>query len=365
MSRLSLILILITTNVLADEQIRSLAQAAINKDGTGSVSIGIIEGSELVYAEAFGYADMEQKIDATPEHVYRIGSITKQFTGLALLKLAHEGALQLTDPVEQHFKPVNLVRDRFPNAPPITLVQLATMTSGLSREPEDLPSYLVGPTSKWIDVVIKALPKVRYDFPPDTIYQYSNIGYAILGAALEKATNRNFIDYVREEIIVPLGLKDTDFLPQPHYEERIATGYQINEGKIDERTPLQQHAGRGYKVPNGALYSTVFDLAKFISFQLGYGPEHVIPKDVLFKNFSKTNSANGTLTSGYGIGFRVLRRGNLIVFGHGGGVAGYRAGAYFDRISEKGVVVLRNVGGGSLDVTELAMTILEMVEEKK
>ena len=72
------------------------------------------------------------------------------------------------------------------------------------------------------------------------------------------------------------------------------------------------------------------------------------------------SSAEGDLSAGYGIGFRVVRRGERLVFGHGGSVAGYRAGAFFDRESGRGVVVLRNVTGGDVDVTELAMRILEL-----
>ncbi len=347
-------------NLLASEKVAALVEAELAKDGIGSISLGIIQGSELVYEAAFGYADMEKEIEATPQHVYRIGSITKQLTALALLKMSQDGTVRLSDPVASHFPEVKRVRDRYPGAPPITLVQLATMTSGLAREPEDLPSYLVGPASEWVDVVLRALPAVKYDFAPDTRYQYSNIGYAILGVALERASGRDYMDYVRKELLEPLGMKDSDFVPRPHFEARVAIGYALGDGEIDAETPAREHAGRGYKVPNGALYSTVSDLARFISFQLGHGPDAVLPSDVLADNFKRVSSADGDLSAGYGIGFRVVRRGERIVFGHGGSVAGYRAGAYFDRESGRGVVLLRNVTGDHVNVTELAMRILEL-----
>ena len=344
----------------ASDKAAALVEAELAKDGVGGISLGIVQGDELVYEAAFGYADMEKKIKATPQHVYRIGSVTKQFTGLALLKMSHDGTVHVSDPVEKHFPEVKRVRDRYPGAPPITLLQLATMTSGLAREPEDLPTYLIGPASEWVDVVMRALPAVKYDFAPDTRYQYSNIGYAILGAALESASGRDYMDYVREEWLEPLGMKDTDFVPRPHFEARIAKGYAVRDGEVDAETPAREHAGRGYKVPNGALYSTVSDLARFISFQLGHGPQSILPSDVVEDNFSRVSSADGGLSAGYGIGFRVQRRGEKLVFGHGGSVAGYRAGAYFDRDRGRGVVVLRNVTGGDVDITELAMRVLEL-----
>ena len=345
---------------------RVMAEEAFGTDGIGGLSFGIVSGPDLVYQSALGFADRENGIKARPDHVYRIGSITKQFTGYAFIKMVQDDEVHLTDLVEKYFPELSMVRERFNHAPPITLVQLATMTSGLSREPEELPTYLEGPASEWLDVVIRALPQVRYEFEPDTRYQYSNIGYAILGASLQRASGKDYMEYVREEILYPLGMLDTDFVPRPHFESRIARGYAVKNEKVDVLTPEREHSGRGYKVPNGALYSTVPDLAKFISFQLGFGSPSVISQDVLRDNFTRVNSASSNLTSGYGIGFSIQRQGDLVFFGHGGGVAGYRAGAYFERKSGMGVIVLRNVGGGKLDLTKFALQLLqEVVDAKK
>jgi CubicO group peptidase (beta-lactamase class C family) len=343
----------------ACETIRALVAAEFAKDGVGGLSLGILEHGELVDTAAFGYADVESKVRATPEHVYRTGSITKQFTALALLKMTHDGTVGLSDRVNKYVPEIDRVRERYRDAPPITLVQLATMTSGLAREPEGLSRFLVGPASDWLDITLSALPSVRYDFPPDTRYQYSNIGYAILGAALERASARSYMDYVRSEILEPLDMRDTDFVPRAHFESRLATGYHVEGDVIDSERSAWEHLGRGYKVPNGALYSTVADLARFISFQLGHGPASVLPITLIEDNLVRLNSSTGDLSEGYGIGFRVIRRGELVVYGHTGSVSGYRAAAFFDRANDTGVVILRNVTGGTLDVAELAITILE------
>jgi CubicO group peptidase (beta-lactamase class C family) len=300
------------------------------------------------------------------DSVYRIGSITKQFTALMLLQLVEDGKVHFTDSVEKFFPDINKVQGRMAWYPPITIIQLATMTSGLDREPEDLPTYLKGPVSEWEKVMISALPHVKYAYEPDTHYFYSNIGYAILGATLSRAADKPYVIYVAERIFAPLQMTHTAFEPNPGIQANIAKGYDVTrDGKVDAETPAREHQGRGYKVPNGAIYTTVADLARFVAFELGEGPETVLKKKTLADNQTRTNSSTNDLKNGYGVGFMVNRRGEFVVYGHGGSVAGYNASAVFDRGSKMGVVVLRNVGGGKFNVSTLSERILEEVAAAK
>ena len=344
----------------AIEQVDALAAAEYAKDNRGSVTIGIVSGAELVWTKSYGYADMENKTPATKDTVYRIGSITKQFTALMLLQLVEAGKVRLSDPVEKYFPEVNKVEGRFAGAPPITLVQLATHTSGLGREPADLQTYLKGPVSEWEKVMIAALPRTKYDFEPGARFSYSNIGYAVLGAALSRAAGQSYVEYVSQKIFTPLGMTHTAFEPNEKIKLQLAKGYGVQGDRVDAETPEREHQGRGYKVPNGAMYTTVGDLARFLAFELGQGPESVLKRVTLEDNFKRVNSASGALTEGYGIGFQVERHGSLIAYGHGGSVAGYLAGAFVDRASGVGVIVLRNVGGGPFNISGVAMRALEM-----
>jgi CubicO group peptidase (beta-lactamase class C family) len=303
---------------------------------------------------------MEKKTPATKDTVYRIGSITKQFTALMLLQLVEAGKVRLSDPVEKYFPEVNKVEGRFAGAPPITLVQLATHTSGMGREPADLQTYLKGPVSEWEKVMIAALPRTKYDFEPGARFYYSNIGYAVLGAALGRAAGQSYVEYVSQKIFTPLGMTHTAFEPNEKIKLQLAKGYGVQGSRVDAETPEREHQGRGYKVPNGAMYTTVGDLARFVSFELGHGPASVLKKETLEDNFKRVNSASGDLSSGYGIGFQAERHGSLITYGHGGSVAGYLAGAFVDRASGVGVIALRNVGGGPFNISGVAMRALEM-----
>ena len=122
------------------EQVDKLTASELTKDKRGGVTIGVISRADLVWTKSYGYADVERRSLANAQTVYRIGSITKTITALALLQMVEAGTVRLSDQVEKYFPEVNRVQGRAPDAPPITLVQLATMTSGLAQEPHDLPT---------------------------------------------------------------------------------------------------------------------------------------------------------------------------------------------------------------------------------
>ncbi len=270
-----------------------------------------------------------------------------------LLQLVQEGKVHFSDPVEKYFPEINKVQGRLPSAPPVTLIQLATHTSGLDREPEDTETYLKGPVAEWEKVLIAALPHTRYAYEPGLRFSYSNIGYAILGAALSRAAGQPYVDYVDQRIFKPLGMTSSFFEPNDRIRSRIARGYISEDGKIDTETAEREHQGRGYKVPNGAVYTTVEDLARFVSFEMGEEAPSVLKKESLEESFKHIVTAKEGFRGGYGTGFEALRIGEVVLYGHSGGVAGYQAQAFFDRGSRTGVIILRNALGGPYDSSSL------------
>lgn len=341
----------------AIRQIDALAADAYRADPLGGVTVGVVVGPTLVWTASYGFADAEAKRPASADTVYRIGSITKQFTALMLLQLAEQEKVRLTDPVENYVPEISAIPRFHAAAPPITLVQLATMTSGLAREPKGPPDHSRGPVIGWTKKVLEALPQASYQYEPGTQYLYSNIGYATLGLALERAASRPFTEYVQERIVGALGMTRTAFELTPAMRTHVARGYSRRDGKVDWTAAERELDGRGYRVPNGALMSTVGDLARFIAFELGEGP-WIIKKETQDANFTRLHLATGTLASGYGVGFQATRRGTLVALGHGGSTAGFRASALFDRSSRTGVIVLRN---SDLDAGGLALRALEKI----
>jgi serine beta-lactamase-like protein LACTB len=347
-------------------EVDALAAEAYKKDGIGGLTVGVVAGPTLVWTTSYGFADMEAKRSASADTIYRIGSITKQFTALMLLQLTEQGTVQLTDPVEKYVPEINAVPKFRADAPAITLVQLATMTSGLSREP-GRGDHSVGPLNAWEQKVLTWLPRTTYAHEPGTRYLYSNIGYATLGLALGRAAGRPFTEYVQERIVRPLGMTHTAFELTPAMRPHVARGYTFPGGATADWAEADGELnGRGYRVPNGALMSNVKDLAKFVAFELGEGP-WIVKKETQQDNFSRVYSSNGRLDSGYGVGFQLTRRGTLVALGHGGSTAGFRASALVDRASKTGVIVLRNAdtGTGRLNPTTLALAALEKVAARR
>jgi CubicO group peptidase (beta-lactamase class C family) len=344
-------------------KVDALAAAEFAKDGHGGATVAVVKGASVAWVKGYGVADIESRTPASADTIYRIGSITKPFTAVMLLQLAERGTVRLTDPVEKYLPEIARIADRPAGTPPVTLLQVATMTAGIGREPADLDKFLVGPAEQWEQVMLQALERTKYVNEPGTRFFYSNIGYAMLGAALGRAAGRPYIDYMRDQVLAPLGMTHSDFVPSAAIRPALAKGYEVRNGKPDGAQAAREHDGRGYKVPNGALYTTAGDLAKFVSLWLGEGPESVVKRATIKEALSRVSSASAELTSGYGIGFQANRNGTLVTYGHGGSVAGYRAQMTFHPPTKTGVIVLRNVGGGQFSAGSLASRILAALVE--
>jgi CubicO group peptidase (beta-lactamase class C family)/dienelactone hydrolase len=351
-----------TWTTRAAARIDSLVEVQRTRDSSGGVVVGIVIGDSLVRAIAKGYADLRTRTPVTQDVVFRIGSITKQFTALMLLQLVESGRVALTTPVERLVPEARVLGRFFPNATPITLFQLATHTSGLAREPDD-GALSQGSSLRWDTLVVRGLSRTPILAEPGTAYRYSNFGYALLGLALSRAAGESYESYVERRILRPLRMTHTGFRAPSN--SRLAVGYDASLGTPDDRVPTREHSGRGYKVPNGALYSTVADLARFIAFETGGGPDSVLPRASLDDNYTRLSYVNRRLTDASGLGFVIVRDGDLTVYGHAGTVAGYDAITGFDPERRLGVVVLRNVSSGRFDIYQLLMESMRVLREAR
>jgi D-alanyl-D-alanine carboxypeptidase len=179
------------------------AAGAALKAGVPAVQIAASRGGQIIYAEAFGMADQESATAATARSAMQIGSVTKQFTAAAILRLAERGALTLDDRIEK------FVPDFNPRGAKITLRHLLNHTSGLRRNwyaPTAAVDLSVPVTRA---EVIKGINEQPFDFAPGQKWSYSNAGYMLLGYAIESITGRPFADFFRDEFALPLGLIDT------------------------------------------------------------------------------------------------------------------------------------------------------------
>lgn len=348
------------TSALAE--VDAFAAGEYTTDPVGSLMVGVVADGALTWHKAYGFADTEAKRAPTDLTPYRVGSITKQFVGLMLLQLVERGKVRLSDPLVKYVPEFSVIKSPYPDAPAITLLQLATMTSGLAREPSGPSDHSIGSSAKWDQIVLDVLPRVTYAHEPGTKYLYCNIGYALLGVALGRAAGQPFTTYVRDQILQPLGMTSSAFEATEPMRPLLSRGYDVaKDGTVEWTSANDEWNGRGYRVPNGGLISTMRDLAKFVAWELGAGPDTVLKREAQADNYSRVMTAAGDMRGGYGIGFQVQRRGELTAYGHGGTTSGFLSQAVFDRNSRTGVIVFRNVTGGKLNPNGVALRALEIV----
>ena len=303
----------------ATQRHRSPVRAGVRAHPLGSLTVGVISGKDLVWTKSYGFADELNHTPATPDTVYRIGSITKQFTATMLLQLVERGKVRLSDPVSKYYPDIEKLQG-WPPAHPITLLDLATHRGGLAREPEGCQGgglrdcqYIIGLVATWEQTLEAALPHVKIEAPPESHFQYSNVGYAILGATLAKAAQVRYTSYITQNIFRPLGMTHSGFEPDADMRRHLSKGYiGLPAGYNSDLPASELVRGRGYKVPNGAIFTTVGDLGKFVSFEMGDGPQGVLKHDVLRANYARSFPQDSSLgldhsrDVSYGVGFEKL-----------------------------------------------------------
>ncbi|MFC1728841.1 serine hydrolase [candidate division KSB1 bacterium] len=326
-------------------------------DSTGSISAAVVVGNDVVWEQGFGWADVENRIPADAHTIYRTGSISKSFTAVLMMQMIERGYFALDDAVEDHFADFQNLIDKPEGAGKITFRQMASHTAGLIREPR-LEGAASGPISGWEEKIIESIPHTAYQSLPGERYSYSNIGFGILGLATSRIAGESFMDLVTEHIFEPLGMESSFFIVTPELLPHLSMGYQRSrDGSISAEMPALEHAGRGYKVPNGGIYSTVGDLAKFVAAMTGASPEKIFTEETRMEMLKRQTPEGG---GGYGLGFSVsIDEDGFITRGHGGSVAGYNANMVFDPESQIGVTILRNYSGGATNLGRASRALLK------
>jgi CubicO group peptidase (beta-lactamase class C family) len=246
------------------EKIRqTLPVAMATRDITGA-SLALVEGGNIVWSEGFGYTDRSKMVKVTSDTLFHVGSISKSFTALGVLKAVNKGLLALDDPVKKHLSWFD-ADSRSAEAEParITLRHLLSHHSGLGTwspigNPSD-PQY----HTRTFEEVVKSTRSSWLKFPAGERFEYSNQGIDLAGGVLEHASGKAFADFMREELLAPLGMTASTFhQAEATQKELCAVGYL---GK--RAVPI----ANGVVMPliaAGGLFASASDLARFISFHL-------------------------------------------------------------------------------------------------
>ncbi len=300
--------------------------AAVEVEGfSGSVLIAR-DGKQL-FSHGYGLASVELNVQNSPETVYRLGSITKQFTGMAISMLQERGKLKVTDSVCKY------VAECPDEWKPITIRNLLSHTSGVPSYTEfpDFPKTSILPITN--AEMIGILVKKPLQFKPGEKFAYSNSGYFILGEIVERASGQKYEDFLEEHIFVPLGMEDTGYDSPARIIKNRAAGYIRQSGKILNASYLDM------SVPYaaGSLYSTTNDL---LLWDQALYTEKLVKKKALDEIFAPFEGE-----SGYGFGWSIGRAFERRSISHGGGINGFSTDISRFPDDRLTVIVLTNFQG--------------------
>ena len=305
-------------------------------DRTPGLSVGIVYKGKLAYARGFGFADIEKRIRSTPDTCYRIASISKTFTAIAILQLAERGKLRLNDPIKKHLEWVD------GDLKNITIRQLLSHTGGMTRD---------GNTPHWTNDRFPDLKTLEKSVAETDLvasyrnrFKYSNFGFALLGQVIERVSGMKYDEYVMKSIIKKIGMRHTK--PDLTLESIrwLAKGYErpILGRKRRSFRHVPTHA---YASATGFL-SNVPDLAKYLSaLSMGGRPLSITIQKEMTREVARTGTAGGK--DGYGLGCMIREIRKHKVIGHGGSFAGFRTRMELDVKNDLGVIVLSNSIDGS------------------
>jgi len=312
----------------------SVATAAVAEKSIAGVSVAVVKSGRTVLAKGYGFADLENDVPATAETVYRIGSITKQFTSAAIMRLMEQSKLSLDDTLQKFLPAFPTQGNR------VTVRHLLTHTSGIK-------SYTsLGP--KWarvvrLDLVTDSLVALfanePFDFKPGDAYRYNNSGYFLLGMIIEKLSGKPYGQYLKDEFFTPLGLKSTMYCDQAPLIKHRAQGYATppsGGGGFTNAEPLsmtQPYAA-------GSLCSTVNDLVVWTQ-ALSSG-KVVSPASYKLMSTPGTLNDGKPITYGFGLGTGTL--GGHPQVSHNGGINGFVAELHHYPNDSVITVVLTNTG---------------------
>jgi D-alanyl-D-alanine carboxypeptidase len=287
----------------------AILKRAIGTGGPGAAAIVVI-GGKVVFRQAYGMANLELGVPLQPDMVFRLGSVTKQFTATAIMMLVEQGKVGLQDPIDK-FLPGYPMQGHV-----ITVEHLLTHTSGIQSY-TDIPGWATGRimTDMTVKELVDGFKNEPMQFAPGTRYRYNNSGFVLLGAIIEQASGQSYEAFITERIFKPLGMTHSYYGSNEPIIPRRADGYTDGAGGPRHA----QYLSMTQPYAAGSLVSTVDDLAIW---DASLGTEKLLKRASFEKMWTPYRLTDGTSTDyGYGWATGTLRGHRTIE--HGGGIPGF------------------------------------------
>jgi CubicO group peptidase (beta-lactamase class C family) len=297
------------------ETLRPFIQQQMAEKELPALSIAIVDDQQIVWAQGFGMADPKSKTPASADTVYRIGSVSKLFTDIAIMQLVERGELNLDAPVTDYlpdFHPKN------PFGTPITLRQLMSHRLGLLREPP-VGNYFET-SQPTLAATVQSLNNTELVFAPNTHTKYSNAAIAVVGYLLEARSHEPFAQYLKSSALDPIGLRHSSFEPDQAIIRNLAKAEMWTYDGLKFEASIFQLG----MAPAGSMYSTVSDLGHFVSVLLAQGKAEnstLLKLATLEQMWSPQFPNPGGRV--FGLGFQVRSLDGHRLVGHGGAIYGF------------------------------------------
>ena len=334
---------------VAFPEIDRLVAAFMARAHVPGAAWGIIIDGELAHVGVAGYRELASKSPVTRDSVFRIASMTKSFTAMAILKLRDEGKLSLDDLAERHVPELRNLRYPTTDSPKITVRHLLSHAAGF---PEDNPwgdQQLAATEEEFTRMLRQGIP---FSNPPGVAYEYANYGFAILGRIVTNVSGMPYRQYIDEAILRPLGMTSTTLEPGSVPADKLAHGYRWEDQQWKEEAPLPDGAFGAM----GGMLTSVADLAKYVGTFLAAWPPRDGPETGPVRRASlremqqiwrarpaiATHTQAGAINlnaGGYGYGLRVSQSCDFDhIAAHSGGLPGY--GSLMQWLPEYGVGIV-------------------------
>lgn len=322
-----------TSEMPSDAQIRAILQQRVDQfHRSVGIVVGIVDahGRRVI---AYGRLNQGDTRPLDGETIFEIGSVTKVFTSLLLADMAQRGEVKLDDPVGKYLPASVKVPER--DGKQITLIDLATHTSGLPRLPTNFaPKNMANPYADYsVDDLYAFLSSYQLPRDPRAQYEYSNLGGGLLGLALSRRAGMSYGALVRERVTGPLGMKSTAIELTPEMNARLAVGH-----NADLKAVANWDLGPAM-VGAGGIRSDADDMLTFVAANLGYVKSPLAPAMAAMLKVRRPTGMQGVEVA---LGWHVFTGNGKEIVWHNGGTGGYRSFIGFDKESGEGVVVLSN-----------------------
>ncbi len=342
-------------------KLEARAAAFVKDNRLPGAAVGVVHDDDLVWAAGLGFADVAARRAPDRLTLHRIASITKTFTGTAIMQLRDQGLLHLDDPAVMHLPELRGAESPFGPIETLTIRRMLSHESGLMSEPPGtdwrVPAY-EGVAARNLERVAEIGTKI----PPSTHRKYSNLAYQLLGEIVARASGNPYTEYVREAILAPLRMTATAFEPLPEaLSMRRATGYSgrfLSDDLDLAPTPPTIWA-------EGGLWSCVEDLARWVSFQFREDDgarqgAQVLAGPTLREMHKARYIGNDEWTEAWCISWYAVRREKVIWVQHSGGLHGFNSNVCFDPKEKVGAIALLN---GIGDASSLAMDLATIARD--